>query len=484
MSGLKMMRFALVTLATGAFAAVSEESGAHRACPVSNVALRSGAKATGDFDKYVVHFTSAVDVELDLLYIDPYGEEFAQGTILPLSDTTRDSYGGHAFRVRATDGTVLREVVMGGANKNIAVKVEACGAVAAALASTPLVSKRAAEFEALLHAPDKPCEGPSSEWSCVKYTGEAELRERDPTAYGIQPGETHQGRWHTTVDHTYVSQIGRIPAISPGPGYAKMTFTDAMRDAVGEWYQLRRNDSMKTHGTIPGGYTNNDHVLIDRIDLDKFPKVHGLILREMREILQWWTGLRLKHTSTFGVRIYRRGSALIDHVDRMDTHLASAVIQIDQKVDPDGGWPLELLLPDRTVAEVYTQPGEIILYEGAWLRHGRPMRFKGDEFANVFSHFAPLDWDGPPRKGAAESAPQFYGIPDNRLTTLADTGYRKSTDFAPLPDDDRDRDDANAAAELRARANLKAEARRAAAGGPFDFKSGDAAADRGDHGEL
>ena len=65
-----------------------------------------------------------------------------------------------------------------------------------------------------------------------------------------------------------------------------------------------------------------------------------------------------------------------------------------ERVDADGGWPLELLLPNRTVAEVYTQPGEIILYEGAWLRHGRPMRFKGDEFANVFSHFAPPDWHG------------------------------------------------------------------------------------------
>jgi hypothetical protein len=38
--------------------------------------------------------------------------------------------------------------------------------------------------------------------------------------------------------------------------------------------------------------------------------------------------MRLRHTSTFGVRVYRRGSMLIDHVDRMDTHLASAVLQV------------------------------------------------------------------------------------------------------------------------------------------------------------
>merc|ERR1712159_952767 len=133
--------------------------------------------------------------------------------------------------------------------------------------------------------------------------------------------------------------------------------------ALTDWYQERRNDSMKPHGVIPGGYTNNDKVLIDKVNLDEFPATHRAIVRELRDILQWWTGLRLKHTSTSGIRVYRRGSMLIDHVDRMDTHLASAVIQVDQKVDENGGWPLELLLANGTVAEVYTQPGEVILVE-------------------------------------------------------------------------------------------------------------------------
>ena len=85
-----------------------------------------------------------------------------------------------------------------------------------------------------------------------------------------------------------------------------------------------RRPAQKPHGVIPGGYTNNDKVLIDKVNLDEFPATHRAIVRELRDILQWWTGLRLKHTSTFGIRVYRRGSMLIDHVDRMDTHLASA----------------------------------------------------------------------------------------------------------------------------------------------------------------
>ena len=66
----------------------------------------------------------------------------------------------------------------------------------------------------------------------------------------------------------------------------------------------------------------------------------------MQQVLQWWTKMRLRHTSTFGVRVYRRGSMLIDHVDRMDTHLASAVLQVPFVTDPlndrSGGHPPRL----------------------------------------------------------------------------------------------------------------------------------------------
>jgi prolyl 4-hydroxylase len=88
---------------------------------------------------------------------------------------------------------------------------------------------------------------------------------------------------------------------------------------------------------------------------------------------------------------------LINHLDIASTHLASAVIQVGQELDTDGGWPLEVMNPDGTGAltEVYLQPGEMVLYEGARLKHGRPMRFKGEEFGNIFTHFAPVDWKGP-----------------------------------------------------------------------------------------
>lgn len=256
---------------------------------------------------------------------------------------------------------------------------------------------RLAEFEALSHH-GRSCEGASEQWSCVKYTPKEQLSQRDSTLFGFSD---HQEAGHRavgeTVDHGYVKHIPQIRRVTTGPGFLVMDQTAAMQKLLKPWYDARYKDSVIVHPRIPGGYTNSHTVAMSKIDMDNFPAIRAQVVDEMQQVLQWWTNQSLKHTSTFGVRIYHRGSMLINHVDRADTHLASAVIQIAQEVDKDGGWPLEVLTDDGDAFEVFMQPGEMVLYEGARLRHGRPMRFRGTDFANVFSHFAPLDWEGPIR---------------------------------------------------------------------------------------
>ena len=362
-------------------------------CPAADANLKSLNKGDG---KVSVTFRSQIDEELQVYWMTRDGEEHDVGILEPLGEVMHQSFEGHAFRVRRMLGR-RRSSPRPLLGRTTRQRVSSRRAGAALARSLKLLVTRAAEFEALLHAPDKKCEGPSHEWSCVRYLHEEDLRQRDPRDYGLQPGEVSKHREFKTVDESYVSQIPQIPRVTDGPGYAKMSFTQPLHDALTDWYQERRNDSMVSSGVLPTRWRcalrhrrdaprrnptasspaatrTTTRYLSIRSTLDEFPATHRAIVRELRDILQWWTGLRLKHTSTFGIRVYRRGSMLIDHVDRMDTHLASAVIQVDQKVDENGGWPLELLLANGTVAEVYTQPGEVILYEGAWLRHGRPMR--------------------------------------------------------------------------------------------------------------
>ena len=383
-------------------------------CPVSTLSRSEG----GSGSKRTVSFENLLDAELAIYWLDFNGVEVPQGVLMPLSEAARESYVGHVFRVKWQDLLVYETKVSEKTRRDRKLSIGGCGE----LKENPRSTARDAEFAELMHDVSRPClpAEKSAQWSCVKYLTLEDLKLRRKEDYGLLPNETQSTRRHfMTTDDSYVSQIGKIPQVSPGPGYAKMTFTKELKRLLGDWYLARRNDSLRVHDTIPGGYTNNDVVKIDKVDLDRFPHIHDGIVREMRQILEYWTGLKLKHTSTFGVRVYRRNSVLINHVDRMDTHLASAVIQLHQDVDE--GWPLELYLSRGRVAEVYLQPQEIILYEGAWLRHGRPMRFKGNEFANVFSHFAPPDWRGPASSiGGKPTSTNYYGIPSDRLTTLAD----------------------------------------------------------------
>ena len=48
--------------------------------------------------------------------------------------------------------------------------------------------------------------------------------------------------------------------------------------------------------------------------------------------MERWSGKRLKNSAIYGVRVYRRGSMLHNHVDRSDTHIISAIVNVAQQV--------------------------------------------------------------------------------------------------------------------------------------------------------
>ncbi len=55
--------------------------------------------------------------------------------------------------------------------------------------------------------------------------------------------------------------------------------------------------------------------------------------RDLRQgIMERWSGKRLRNSAIYGVRVYRRGSMLHNHVDRSDTHIISAIVNVAQQV--------------------------------------------------------------------------------------------------------------------------------------------------------
>eukprot|EP00927_Polykrikos_kofoidii_P006834 TRINITY_DN12772_c0_g1_i2.p1 TRINITY_DN12772_c0_g1~~TRINITY_DN12772_c0_g1_i2.p1 ORF type:complete len:308 (+),score=36.41 TRINITY_DN12772_c0_g1_i2:68-991(+) len=278
-----------------------------------------------------------------------------------------------------------------------------------------LASSRALEFEALVHADTMPCEpaDQSSLWSCVRRVPDEDLKgfidrngtlcKRGPDRgdgvchYGLSSKEEAAPYYQVgDIENTQYSwQIPRVPRVSKGPGFLKMNMTHWLQRWTRKFWEMNRNsEAMASESVVAGGFLNNHRIPTSLLSLDKFIEFREQIAREMQTVLQWWTERPLHSEAVYGVRAYHRGSMLLNHVDAHHTHVASAVLQVAQEVDMDGGWPLEVVAETGSVYEVYLQPGEMVLYEGAKLMHGRPMRFRGDWFANIFAHTRPLEWKG------------------------------------------------------------------------------------------
>ena len=82
----------------------------------------------------------------------------------------------------------------------------------------------------------------------------------------------------------------------------------------------------------------------------------------------------------------RTGAWLATHLDRIDTHVISVIINVAQK---GGQWPL--LIPDHlgNQHKIFLSPGQMLFYESAKLPHGRPQAFTGEYYDNIFVHFKP-----------------------------------------------------------------------------------------------
>jgi prolyl 4-hydroxylase len=112
---------------------------------------------------------------------------------------------------------------------------------------------------------------------------------------------------------------------------------------------------------------------------------------EMSELLrplhEAWSGMALTESACYGFRAYQRGSYLLNHVDRTETHIISSTVCVDASLDEP--WPLYVEDVLGEVHQINLEPGELLLYEGARLVHGRPWPLVGDYYVGLFVHYRP-----------------------------------------------------------------------------------------------
>ena len=136
--------------------------------------------------------------------------------------------------------------------------------------------------------------------------------------------------------------------------------------------------------SVPG-FIHAEGSAVPSVVIDLPVELKNKVHSELKPLIENWAGDYLIPTYVYGIREYRRGSRLDSHRDRLETHLASAILNIDQQVEHP--WPLHIDDHQYRNHEIMLEPGEMVMYEGAKLKHGRPTVFCGSRYANVFVHY-------------------------------------------------------------------------------------------------
>ena len=114
------------------------------------------------------------------------------------------------------------------------------------------------------------------------------------------------------------------------------------------------------------------------------------LLSDLQPAHEAWSGRAIRKAACYGIRVYQPRSYLYVHLDRAKTHAVSSTVCVDCRLNKP--WPLYIEDNDGQPHEVFIEPGEMVFFEGARLRHGRPYPLDGEYYANIFIHYTPLDW--------------------------------------------------------------------------------------------
>lgn len=148
---------------------------------------------------------------------------------------------------------------------------------------------------------------------------------------------------------------------------------------------------------IPGYFVNHKAAKVWHVDMPG--DIRNCLFHGLRPLFESWAGVPLEGTACYGIRTYTNGSTLAPHVDTVETHAVSAIINVEQ-VGMRKPWPLEIKDHEGVFRTVSIKPGQMIFYESARLSHGRPSQLDGDRFSSLFIHYRPKEgWNfGVPKR--------------------------------------------------------------------------------------
>ncbi len=237
----------------------------------------------------------------------------------------------------------------------------------------------------------KPSVGKALVWNSLLSNGEvnpATLHWAKPVIFGEKFVITKWFRTHGTLSTDYVTPQRKTIPLFTREGFKKLPIPQDLFNLLQNFYQENKPNEVVEQSDAIGRYINSAHTQHPASMIELTDQIRVNILHSLTPLLEKWTGLALESSAVYGIREYKHGATLAMHVDRVETHQISAILNIAQSVKKD--WPLQICDHMGRMHEVIMKPGEMIFYESARLLHGRHRPLEGDFYANIFTHTRPL----------------------------------------------------------------------------------------------
>uniref|UniRef100_A0A6C0LXX5 Fe2OG dioxygenase domain-containing protein n=1 Tax=viral metagenome TaxID=1070528 RepID=A0A6C0LXX5_9ZZZZ len=172
-------------------------------------------------------------------------------------------------------------------------------------------------------------------------------------------------------------------------GFEKKRVPKELFSKIKQWYK----DNLKHEKPEPldnGFLQNPSGTASDIVSLDMSPELKNDIDKVIKPIFEEWSKLKLKTTAMYGIRTYRRDSSLKMHCDRPQTHVISAIIHVED--DSEESWPLKIVDNYYREHDIFFEEGDLVMYESSRCMHGRPTKYKGNRWSNMYIHYSPDNW--------------------------------------------------------------------------------------------
>ena len=140
-------------------------------------------------------------------------------------------------------------------------------------------------------------------------------------------------------------------------GYLKLPMPTDLYVTLHKFYQDNRDRSFDevfdhTNGVHQNVGTRPPHMV--QLSDEMKQTINNVLQPQLEE----WSKTKLHSTAIYGIREYHKGNVLANHVDRIETHVISVILQIDQDKGSGEDWTLEVIDYNSQRHQVKLLPGE------------------------------------------------------------------------------------------------------------------------------